>query len=47
MVGKRIFKNKIIVKPSYDERKGLVIIGSNSLRPYINKKVRIIIYKDG
>lgn len=46
MTQRRILKTKIIVKPSYEKNKGLIVIGSVSLKNYINQRVKVTIFKE-
>ena len=40
-----IVKGEKIVYPSYEKNKGMVILGARPLRKYINKKVKVFIFK--
>ena len=40
-----IIKKEVTVKQSYEQNKGMIIVGSGQLKPYINSKVKVVIYK--
>ena len=40
-----ILKMEVTVKPSYEPNKGMIVVGSGQLKPYINSRVKVLIFR--